>query len=177
MLYVDHIKNVLAALVLCSTVDDGSATGRFDPNPNWQNADTMYSLVEILESWLDLNAGIKRRPHPPKIEVIHWTMSIAKTGIAGRNQGLTRGLYDPETSTVYLIEPWDRTNATDVSVLLHELVHHRQAPLHFYCAGAQEEAAYRLQDEWLEESGLHADVNWIEVVLEAGCTPRDFHPD
>ena len=48
---------------------------------------------------------------------------------------------------------------------------------HWYCPGAQELSAYRTQQAWLAELGLELDVNWIAVVLESGCTPRDFHPD
>ena len=63
------------------------------------------------------------------------------------------------------------------SVLLHELVHYRQSPHYFYYPAAQEEAACHLKDEWLRERRLRANVNWIAVVLEAGCTPKDIHPD
>ena len=36
---------------------------------------------------------------------------------------------------------------------------------------------YRLQSAWLAEQGLSIDVNWLAVTLDAGCTPRDMHPD
>lgn len=88
-----------------------------------------------------------------------------------------RGLYDPDRSEILLVRPWGLRNAEDVGVLLHELVHHRQALHHWYCPAAQELPAYRLQEAWLSEQGLSADVNWMAVVLDAGCTPRDKHQD
>lgn len=45
------------------------------------------------------------------------------------------------------------------------------------CPAAQELPAYRLHDARLAEWGLQAGVNWVAVVLDAGCTPRDIHPD
>lgn len=74
--------------------------------------------------------------------------------------------------------PWSARDPQDVAVLLHELVHHRQAGArHYYCPGAQEPLAYELQRDWLAERGLETRINWIAVRLEAGCTPRDIHPD
>jgi len=37
--------------------------------------------------------------------------------------------------------------------------------------------AYRLQEAWLAERGTEAEVNWVAVVLDSGCTRRDIHPD
>lgn len=69
-------------------------------------------------------------------------------------------------------------DARDVSVLLHELTHHRQATArHWYCPGQQELPAYRLQAAWLAEQDETIAINWIDATLAAGCTPSDFHPD
>lgn len=94
------------------------------------------------------------------------------------SQGRTRGLYDPDAATIRLVRPWDPRDPFDVSTLPHELVHHRQqGARHWYCPGAQELPAYRLQEAWLADLGLEPDIDWIAVVLEAGCTPRDIHPE
>ena len=86
------------------------------------------------------------------------------------------GLYDPDSGTIFLVTPWSADRPQDVSVLLHELVHHRQAPHHFYCGAAQEPAAYRAQAAWLADRGATLEVNWLALTLAAGCTPRDIHP-
>lgn len=167
----------LAALTFFLIPASASPSLRLDADPSWRQAGSLPELAEILENWLDGHAGPERRDWPPSIKIVEPSVAASMNGTAGRGHGRTRGLYDHETSTILLIRPWDPKVAEDVSVLLHELVHHRQAPNHFYCPGAQEEQAYRLQDVWLRERGLQADVNWIAVVLEAGCTPRDMHPD
>ena len=89
-----------------------------------------------------------------------------------------RGFYDIELEVIYIVKPWSPQNPKDVSVVLHELVHHRQQTAqHWYCPGAQELPAYRLQEKWLAERGLTVPINWVAVVLEAGCSRRDMHPD
>lgn len=171
------VRNFLAVIIVCGSTAIASSAPQLGSDAEWQNVKTIRSLVVLLEAWLDTHTDLSRREVSPKIRVIPWTVAAMQTGIAGREHGFTRGLYDQRNSTIYLIEPWAPTDEEDVSVLLHELVHHRQAPLNFYCPGAQEDAAYRLQDEWLREQGMQADVNWIEVVLAAGCTPKDIHPE
>ncbi len=169
----------LAASIFCLALTASGASGRLrlDTDPAWRSASSLCELTEFLEDWLDEHAPWPRRSETPTIRLISPERAAGLGGPSGRGHGTRRGLYDPETATVYLVRPWDRQDVQDAAVLLHELIHHRQAPHHWYCAGAQEPPAYRLQDAWLAERGLEADVNWIAVVLEGGCQPRDFHPD
>lgn len=155
----------------------GGDNSRIDPDRAWRDTRNMSELIDILEGWLDVNTDFRRADELPAIRLISPSTAVSLGGNKNRNSGRLRGLFDPQGPTIYLIQPWNPKAAQDVSVLLHELVHSRQMSKHYYCPGEQEEAAYRLQDEWLRERGLKANVNWIEVVLEAGCTPRDIHPD
>lgn len=154
----------------------GSAAAAVQPDAlAWRNATSLPDLVEHLEEWLDRNTDLPRSKTTPEIQII----SVAEAAqLQTSYQALTRGLYEPQDSTIYLVRPWDKRNPFDAAVLLHELVHHRQnGDRHWYCPGAQELPAYRTQERWLAEMGLEADINWIAVILEAGCTPRDIHPD
>lgn len=145
----------------------------------WRESRTMAALVERLEIWIDRNTDLPRRDQAPVIHQIDRAAALGMPTSHQAGQGANpRGRYDPDSGTIWLVRPWSPRDPYDVSVLLHELVHHRQAKAgHWYCPGAQELPAYRLQRAWLGELGLQADVNWIAVVIEAGCTPRDFHPD
>jgi len=167
-----------ALSLLCPLPAPAEVMIRLDVSPQWRQADDVSALAEVLEAWLDAHAPWPRRATPPRITLVSAAEAAARQGLgASFQRGRLRGLYDPQRGEILLVTPWDRLKAEDVSVLLHELVHHRQAPHHFYCPAAQEEPAYRLQDQWLAERGLRADVNWIAVILDAGCTPRDIHPD
>ena len=167
----------LVALMMFAGSAWADAIVRLDPEPAWRNTESITELVEIFDTWLDENTDFPRSEVSPKIEIVSPSFAVSIQGSSASNFGYTRGLFDPASSTIYLILPWDRKNPHDASVLLHELVHARQVSRYYFCPGAQEEAAYRLQDDWLRERGLQAKVNWIAVVLEAGCNRRDFHPD
>jgi hypothetical protein len=167
-----------AALCLTGAAPAEALTIRLDPEPAWRSAPDLAALTEELERWLDVETDYPRRAAQPALRLIGAAEAAALPGTATRSAGRTRGLYDPDTATIYLVQPWSMRRAQDVAVLLHELVHHRQTGArHWYCPGAQEPEAYALQQEWLGRRGLEARVNRIAVVLAAGCTPRDIHPD
>ncbi|WP_370199075.1 DUF6647 family protein [Roseibium sp.] len=165
-----------ALIALCPTLTRAE-TETEPPAATWQQAESMPTLVSALELWLDKTTDWPRRDAPPRIRLVSpWQAAARQGATASFQRGKLRGLYDPERVEILLVRPWSPRSAQDVSVLLHELVHHRQVPHHWYCPAAQELSAYRLQDSWLSEQGLEANVNWIAVVLDAGCTPRDIHP-
>jgi len=145
----------------------------------WREAKNMTGLVAHLDVWLDANTNLPRRDTAATISMTSPTDALALAGInSAINAETVRGLYDSASTTIWLVYPWSLKDPRDVSVLLHELVHHRQAEAgHWYCPGAQELPAYKTQQAWLDELGLELNANWIAVVLEAGCTPRDIHPD
>lgn len=172
-----HAGRWPASAALCLLAVPALAGVRLDPDPAWRSAGSAADLAPVLEDWLDRKAPWPRRETAPAIRVISPEWAARLGGPPPRGHGPPRGLYDEATATIYLVEPWTPEDAEDASVLLHELAHHRQAPHHWICPGAQELPAYRLQEAWLAERGLEADVTWFAVVLEAGCGPKDFHPD
>lgn len=140
-------------------------------------AGSVPELIEELETWLDTNAPWPRREARPAIRIVSPSMAVGQYGSAGYAGGRLRAYYDAETATIALVSPWNPRDPVDQSILLHELAHHRQATHHWYCDAAQELPAYRLQDKWAQEHNVTVEINWTTAVLEAGCTPRDIHPD
>lgn len=138
---------------------------------------SMPELVEELETWLDDNSPWPRRDSLPAIRMLPPSLVAGHYGSAGFAGGRLRAFYDDRTETITLVSPWNMHDLTDQSILLHELTHHRQAPHHWYCPGAQELPAYKLQAAWAEEHDAEVAINWIAAVLESGCTRRDIHPD
>ena len=169
---------IACALLLVTSPASTFSAPQTDPLA-WRDLSSLPALTEHLDEWLDAHTDLPRRKTPPRIQLIGggWAASL-QTAAQSFRSDKTRGLYDSGSETIYLVRPWNGRDPHDVSVLLHELVHHRQAMSgHWYCPGAQELPAYRIQDRWLNALGLESNVNWIAVVLEAGCTPRDIHPD
>lgn len=134
-------------------------------------------IVAALETWLDDNSDLPRRDHPPEIRIVPMALAQSEYGSAGFMGGRLRAFYDGETETITLVSPWNPKSLADRSILLHELVHHRQQPLHAVCDGARELPAYKLQAAWAEPLGVELKINWIAAVLESGCRRRDVHPD
>ena len=68
----------------------------------------------------------------------------------------TVALYEDNNRTIYLREDWTGSTAAEISVLVHEMVHHLQnlAGEKFECAQAREKPAYAAQKKWLEMAGL-----------------------
>ena len=161
------------ALAILSTILTAGSSSAAPPEPVLP-----ARQIAALEHWLDQNSPWPRKPTPPQFTLATPAQAQTLSGHAGR-LGLTpRAYYDPESATITLITPFNPRDPYDVSVVLHELVHHRQHDAaHWYCPGAQEKSAYDLQSQWLSERGLPDRINWIAVILEAGCTPRDIHPD
>lgn len=136
-------------------------------------------LVKRLDDWLDgASAYPARRPAPEITFVSPQDAELLRGQATARHlDGRLRGLYDPETTTIFLVAPWSLDNPRDLGTLLHELVHHRQETArHWYCDAAQEEDAYRLQERWLKTRGVDPDFYWPAIILSSSCTPRDIHP-
>ena len=167
-------RRLARSLTLCLLI---AAPAMADPLA-WRDAQSLPELIAHLNGWLDAETDLPPRD-APEVRLISAARAAALAPAhLGNHAPHRRGLYDPETQTVYLVRPWSPRDPFDVSTLLHELTHHRQAEAkHWYCPGAQELPAYRLQQRWLNALGLEPEVNWIAVVLASGCIPRDIHPE
>jgi len=64
-------------------------------------------------------------------------------------------IYDARENVIYLRDTWSGATAADLSVLVHELVHHFQEAQQtkFECDAAREAKAFELQETWLRLFG------------------------
>ncbi|AZO81322.1 hypothetical protein BLM15_09835 [Bosea sp. Tri-49] len=64
-------------------------------------------------------------------------------------------IYDARENIIYLRDTWSGATAADLSVLVHELVHHFQEAQQakFECDAAREAKAFELQETWLRLFG------------------------
>ncbi len=133
----------------------------------------MDSLLAMIALWLSFNLGLPDITEPPKVEIVpaqailfkrhrattpQAQQALRETTRDNASGGKTReavAIYDEITSTIFLTEGWNGKNPVDVSVLVHEMVHHlqRKGGLRFACPAAREEAAYAAQDQWLRMFG------------------------
>ena len=136
----------------------------------------MKELVTALIMWLSAGYDLPATSDHP---TIRYESPATMTSI--RYDGGTAGharvvaLYDGRIDTIYLSEGWDRRDPVDISVLVHELVHHLQqkAGLQYACPQAREALAYEAQARWLAMFGRTLEeefqTNPLALKLRTSC--------
>jgi hypothetical protein len=139
----------------------------------------ILDTMEELNLWLDAYTDLPRPDAPVgRVQLVRPGAEILYEGQTTRIDDTVRGVYDADTATIYLVRQWHGETAFDRSVLLHEMVHHRQqAAQHWYCPQAMEWDAYQIQEAYLNAHGESGDFNWAWVLLASSCAVRDHHPD
>jgi hypothetical protein len=68
-------------------------------------------------------------------------------------RGDVLAVYNDAKRIIHLSDDWTGANDTDMSVLVHEMVHHLQnmAGLKYICASGREDIAYQAQQAWLRQ--------------------------
>lgn len=116
----------------------------------------MTELIHVITIWLTLTFGLQAAPNPPNLRQLSpdqiATMRYGETVEGGHD---VQAVYDPSTQTIIVRHDWNSRSVADVSVLVHEIVHHLQysASLDFQCAGEREKLAYTAQQRWLQLFG------------------------
>jgi len=118
----------------------------------------MDGLLTAIVIWLSATWGLPAIQDHPRIELAPPATLVA-VRIGGSTASASgrelEALYDDRTRTIYL--PWGWTGATpaELSVLVHEMVHHLQnvGGLKYECPEAREKPAYAAQDKWLSLFG------------------------
>jgi hypothetical protein len=127
-------------------------------------------LLTAIEGWLSSQFEMPKIDRHPRIEFVSpSTIASLRYGkdLASLNgevvaadgqttsQQETVSLYDDATQTIYLPKGWSGATDVEVSILVHEMVHHFQnlLGLKYECAQEREKLAYVAQERWLVRSG------------------------
>lgn len=130
------------------------------------------ALLDLIASWLKANFDLAGYTEPPPVEFVSPARLVALRyrGLAldgaaypGRekpaepliNAPKIEGLYDDRNHVIYLPEAWEGVTVAEISVLVHEMVHHLQhvGRVTFSCPQERERLAYKAQDKWLSIFG------------------------
>jgi len=140
------------------------------------------ALLTAIVVWLSANFYI-----PPNFELPHIEYAPAAkmadirsshTHSAvelAQNTSDVVALYDDKRRTIILPEGWSGTTPAELSVLVHEMVHHLQnvSGHEFECVGAREKPAYLAQDKWLKQFGRRLEsefqVDRFTIVARSAC--------
>jgi hypothetical protein len=84
-------------------------------------------------------------------------------------------IYVDAEKTIYLPEEWTGRTPAELSVLVHEMVHHIQniGGIRYDCPRGREKLAYAAQDKFLQLFGLDLlsefEVNGFTVLVRSTC--------
>jgi hypothetical protein len=116
------------------------------------------SLLDTIELWLVANFDLEPAADQPELVIVAASELVEmRYGSASSvSAGEVMGAYDEASRTIYLTDGWNGRTADQVSVLVHEMVHHLQSSgdMRFACPAEREALAYRAQDAWLRLFGM-----------------------
>ena len=124
-----------------------------------EDAEHRRAFLNALVVWLSKNFDLPARFEHPAIRFVPAQAIVAMryaafindpTKVAGV-QGDVVAVYNTDAQTIFLRDDWKGATPAEVSVLVHEMVHHLQAlaQLKFACPQEREQMAFRAQQRWL----------------------------
>ena len=145
----------------------------------------MDALLTAIVVWLSTNLSIPANFNHPHVEYaspgrmiemrLYGAHSAAQSAtVVGQIPDVV-AVYDDKRQTIYLPEGWTGTTPAELSVLVHEMVHHLQNVngQKFECPAAREKPAYLAQDQWLKQFGHNLEddfsVDMFTIVIKSAC--------
>lgn len=176
-----HLTQAAALLsaMLVPCLPASAAETRIEGSAAPFEAQAVRDLIPVLDAWISLNSDYPETDRPlARVVFVEPGFEVLHDGQRTTLGNTTRGVYVDDDASIYLVRPWYGDTAFDQSVLLHELVHHRQKDArHWYCEAAQEWDAYKLQEEYLAALDTPSGFHWASILLDSSCAVRDHHPD
>lgn len=130
------------------------ATQRSMTNRVWRE---MSHLMTVIVTWLAINFGLPAYYEHPSVEFMpeEAIRTVRYGPIKGRQVPKVVAVYDDLRKRILLPRNWIGASPADVSVLVHEMVHHlqRHAGMKYGCACAREKLAFAAQAKWLDQFG------------------------
>ena len=119
----------------------------------------MNALLTAIVTWLSVSLGLPTTYDHPAIKLLPATQiaEIRYGTTDSHNRREVMAVYDDATRTIFLAVEWTGRSPADLSILVHEMVHHLQnvGGLQYECPASREKIAYAAQDAWLGVFGLN----------------------
>ena len=124
-------------------------------------------LLAAIAAWLSSNYELEPMDEPPAVAFVPMEVMSAlqhrdvQSDNGSTSQAIIDGgtsqsstvvaIYDDLGKTIYLPQGWSGSTPTELSLLVHEMVHHLQnlAGMTFACHEEREQLAYAAQQDWL----------------------------
>ena len=153
----------------------------------------MDALLTAIVIWISANYALPASLNHPRIERVA-SIEMAGLRYKGLLSALQRkttalqeqessfekrrdvvALYNDQTRTIYLSDKWAGATPAELSVLVHEMVHHLQneAGTTYECPAEREKLAYEAQDNWLRLFGRDLEqefeINGLALLVSTSC--------
>jgi hypothetical protein len=145
----------------------------------------MTELLNTIVLWISINLAIPAVYDHPRIEYVPTAKmismrlrgmpTVAQETLLPSQIPDVVAIYDDEKRTIFLPEGWTGKTPADLSVLVHEMVHHLQNidGQKFECPAAREKPAYLAQDKWLKQFDQtlekEFEVDLFTIVVKSAC--------
>jgi hypothetical protein len=148
------VAGAAVALVLAAGIVAAEASERLRPEVASTGGGS--ALLDMVVLWLASNFGLQASfEHPELVLAPPGKLARLRYGEEAEDTGDVVAVYSGAEQTIYLGESWDGRTPADLSVVVHEMVHHLQdaAGMRFACPGEREAMAYAAQERWLQMFG------------------------
>ena len=159
----------------------------------------MDALLTAIVVWLSTNYGLPAIFDQPRVERVplsemaalrHKGLPASIRGgstIEDQESSVERmrdvvAVYNDQTRTIYLSDKWAGRTPAELSVVVHEMVHHLQnaAGITYECPAAREKLAYEAQDKWLGLFGRSIEsefqINGLALLISTSCAMTEGFP-
>jgi hypothetical protein len=120
-------------------------------------------LLDTIALWLEINFDLPAAQKHPRLATLPAAelVEMRYGSESSVSPGEVVAVYD-DNGTIYFTEGWTGDSPAQLSVLVHEMVHHLQisADMRFACPGEREAVAYRAQEAWLELFGMNLETTF-----------------
>jgi hypothetical protein len=145
----------------------------------------MNALITAIALWLSANFALPMPGSPPRVEMapgekiaaLHYGPAFAANmpPRAQSGAGDIVAVYDDASRTIYLREGWQGQTPAELSVVVHELVHHMQnlSGARYECPQEREKLAYQAQERWLGLFGRNLEsefgIDGFSLLVKTRC--------
>jgi hypothetical protein len=129
----------------------------YDSPPPVARSVPLEALVQSISVWVATELDLPMPSSMPRIVFSSPRRMVElRYGMAAREDLRVIALYHARTQRLFLDDSWTGATPVELSILVHEIVHHveAQAGVQFYCYGHRERSAYALQERWLAQFGV-----------------------
>ena len=142
------------------------------------------ALLELIAAWVAADLGV---PIPAMMPGVAFAdqrtmerlrlMSETEPVEEGNREADLVAFYETRGKTIYLPLGWQGRSYAELSVLVHEMVHHFQvlAEERFACPSGREKLPYEVQRRWLEAHGESLEetlgIDPLYLIVATNCLP------